>query len=525
MFGIKKFKDYLKETEEIGFVEEVVSSIAYVSGLPGARLLEIVIFESGNFGQVFSIDESRIEVILLSENFVKVGEKVTRTNLTFNVSVGEWVLGKCISPLGTSVSGINTGKISSQSRPVDILPPGIDARKKVNKFLHTGVTVVDMMIPIGRGQRELIIGDRKTGKTNFLLQTALTQAKQGTICVYAAIGKKKLDIKKIEEFFIKNKIDRTSVIIASSSQDTSGKIFLTPYTAMAVAEYFKDQGKDVLVILDDLSTHAKFYREIALLGKKFPGRNSYPGDMFYVHAKLLERSGNFAFDGKESSITCLPVVETTQGDLSGYIQTNIMSMTDGHIYFDHNLFSQGRRPAINIGLSVTRVGHQTQTDVKKQINRELTSFLSLYERMQNYMHFGAELNESSRNILSTGDKILQFFDQSAKSVIPVNVQTFLFGLLWFGAWQEKETKIMKEDMGKIIERYIQEHKIKDLIDKLVEQSKSFNNLLDQIRGNLENLSKELDIILEPKTQNQSNQESSNINPKTEKEQTNNLKQA
>ena len=243
--------------------------------------------------------------------------------------------------------------------------------------MFTGMTLVDLMIPLGRGQRELVLGDRKTGKTQFLLQAALAQASVGTVCVYACIGKKKAEILRVKEFFAKEGILDKTVIVASSSQDSTGEIFTCPYTAMAVAEFFRDRGQDTLVLLDDMTTHAKFYREMSLLLRKFPGRDSYPGDIFHIHSKLLERSGNFVIkkDGNEMdvAITCLPAAETIQGDLTGYIQTNLMSMTDGHIYFDNELFFKGRRPAINPFISVTRVGYQTQTSLRKEMWAALVS--------------------------------------------------------------------------------------------------------------------------------------------------------
>src|SRR5581483_5765076 len=353
---MKDFLTYLKETEEVGYISQVINFLIEIEGLPSARLNELVVFETGEIGRITTIAHKSVEVITFSKTSVKVGTRVTRTNEFLMVGVGDGLLGKTVDPLGASLDPQNPiGKLS-ELRPIDVTPGGIDTRSRITKPLETGATLVDLIIPLGMGQRELVIGDRKTGKTSFLIQAILTQAKRGTICIYAAIGKKTLDIKKIEELFQKSGIAKNTVVVASSSQDPVGVIYLTPYTAMTVAEYFRDSGRDVLVVLDDLSTHAKFYREISLLGRRFPGRNSYPGDIFYTHAKLLERAGNFKTAKGPVSITCLPVTEAVQGDLTGYIQTNLMSMTDGHIYFDNDLFSKGKRPAVNTFLSVTRVG-------------------------------------------------------------------------------------------------------------------------------------------------------------------------
>jgi len=482
MLVLKTFQEYLKECEEIGIVEEIVHSIAYVSGLPNAKPFEIVVFETGGFGQVLSLKENRLEVLLFSESTLKVDVRVTRTNQGLEIGAGVELLGQAINPLGAPIDNTKVIKRPQTVHPIDITAPGIAAREKIKNSLDTGVTMVDLMIPLGKGQRELVIGDRKTGKTNFIFQTILTQAKMGTICIYVAIGKKKLDIKKAEEFFIASKIMQNVIIVASSSQDTSGIIYITPYSAMAIAEYFKNQGREVLLVLDDLTTHARFYREISLLGKRFPGRNSYPGDIFYTHSKLLERAGNFKINNTAVSITCLPIVETTQGDLSGYIQTNIMSMTDGHIYFDGDLFTKGRRPAINLFLSVTRVGHQTQSTLRREISRELTTFLTLYEKMQTFVHFGAELSDTIKNTLSTGEKIHYFFGQTAHKTIPLNVQIFLFCLLWLGTWHNQDTKAMDVDMQRIIWLYETNAEINKKINEIIANAKLFNEFLNIIKS-------------------------------------------
>lgn len=480
MFTQKDFTDYLNQVEEIGIVSEVARSITYISGLPNAKPAEVIIFETGGFGQILSLSHDFAEALVFTDGQkVKVGTRVTRTNQLLEIPVGEELLGQILNPLGRTLS-LSQLKKPNYFRHVETPAPGIDERKRVKRPLETGVTMVDMIIPLGKGQRELIIGDRKTGKTNFLLQTVLMQARQGAICIYAAIGKKRLDIKKVEEFFAKNNILENAVIVASSSQDPAGIIYLTPYTAMSIAEYFKDQGRDVLIILDDLTTHAKFYREISLLGRRFPGRNSYPGDIFHTHARLLERAGNFIAKNGESSITCLPVVETTQGDLSGYIQTNIMSMTDGHLYFDSDLFAKGRRPAINPFLSVTRVGHQTQSKIKREINRELTSFLTLFEKMQGFVHFGAELSETIKSTLLTGERIFAFFEQTAHETLSPNIQVFIFSLIWAGIWQDKNPEEMAKAIEKIIKVYQTESGRKK-IDALVEKAESFNDLLNLVK--------------------------------------------
>jgi F-type H+/Na+-transporting ATPase subunit alpha len=471
----------LTQSGEVGFVSEVIGPIAYVEGIPGVHLQELVYFEDGSQGRVFSLFENRVEVLTFSNTPVKVGSKVARTGGAIKIPVGPELLGQIIDPFGNSYDNHKLFKKPTDTRVLNTAPPGISKRKTIKKYFETGVSLVDLMVPLGYGQRELVIGDRKTGKTDFLLQTIVYAAKNNLVCIYAAVGKNRIDIKRAWEYFTANGVEKNIILIASASEDPAGLNFLTPYTGMTIAEYFRDEGKDVLLVLDDLSTHAKFYREISLISKRFPGRDSYPGDMFYVHSRLLERAGNFEGKNGDVSITCLPVVETLQADLSGYIQTNIMSMTDGHIYFDSGLFTAGRRPSVNPFLSVTRVGRQTQSDSARSISRELLSFLTLYDKMQNVVHFGSELTANVLTILVTGDKILQLFDQATESVVPPNVQAITLSLLWGDDFKKLEISKLIYYKNKISQQYQTDPKYKKMIDDLVLTSNSFNQILDKIR--------------------------------------------
>lgn len=426
------YNKYLEQSSEIGKVESVMGSIVYVSGLPGVRLSEMVVFETGQLGMVVSLKPGEVEVLMLSEVVPWVGIGVARTGSGISVAVGEELLGQAIDAVGKSLENGVAIKNLSEQRLVDAEPLPIYARKKITRQMETGIMIVDLLIPIGRGQRELVLGDRKTGKSLLTVKAAVAQSRLGNVCVYATIGKKKAEIKRIHEYFKKAKVMKNIVLVGSSSQDCPGEIYLTPYTAMAIAEYFRDKGRDVVVVLDDLSTHAKFYREISLVGRRFPGRDSYPGNIFYTHSKLLERAGNFM----QAAITCLPVIETTQGDLTGYIQTNLMSMTDGHIYFDADLFAAGRRPAINPFVSVTRVGHQTQSKLVREISQMTIEALADYDKTQVFVRFGAELSDNSRQILALGERLLKFFDQPADLIVPVNIQIVMWAMLWQGLGNE-----------------------------------------------------------------------------------------
>ena len=485
---MKSFQQYLTSAEEIGFVEACNQSIVYASGLPNATLQEIVIYESGELGVILSMSRSQVEILLLSKTAIKAGLRVTRTGARQEMPLGFELLGKTITPFGQPLSANQTIEEPRVSRPIDISPSGINTRKRIEQTFETGVTLVDMLIPLGKGQRELVIGDRKTGKTSFLYQTILKQATLGTICIYAGIGKKKTDIKKIEGFFHENHIENNTVIIATSSEDPAGVIYLTPYAAMTLAEYFRDEGHDVLVVMDDLFTHAKFYREIMLIGKRFPGRNAYPPDIFYTHARLLERAGNFILaNGSEHSITCLPVVESVEGDIAGYIQTNLMSMTDGHIYFDVEMFAKGNRPAINPFVSVSRVGRQTQSPLRLSLNRELISFLTLHRKLESYSHFSAEAGSDVKRTLAVAERIFAFFTQNANEVKNIDLQIVVFCLLWIDYWQDLQK--LEKEIGIINATYKNSMEAQALVKELISNVESLNELLLAVRKNQEKILK------------------------------------
>ena len=481
---MKDFNYYLKKFGEIGFIEESLSSIVYVEGLPEVRPGELVIFETndGNskidhVGQVLSLTVEYAEVLLFTNEQINVGTKVARTGETLTMPVGEEMMGKTIVPLG--------GMVGEELKQIDTTPSGLSARSAVNKPLVTGVTIVDLVVPLGKGQRELIIGDGKTGKTMFLLQTMLTQALSGTICIYAAVGKRQQDTKKVEEFIKKNKIEKSCVIIASDAADPAGLVYVTPYAAMSVAEYFRDLGRDVLIILDDLTTHARYYREISLLLRRFPGRDAYPGDIFYAHSRLLERGGCFKLGNKEVSISCLPVAESKLGDLSGFIQTNLMAITDGHIYFDRDLFNKGYRPAVSPYLSVTRVGRQAHIDIVRDISREISSFLVSQTRMRQHIRFGAELGEEVQQKLALGEQVSVLFDQTVAYIVPLEASIFMFGALWADIWKGFDKETIKSEIVKVISRYNKEKSFRDMVIKLVNESKTLSELKTKIASNPE----------------------------------------
>lgn len=468
------FDKFLSKSGEVGYATRVVQSVVFVEGLPGAKAEEMVMFETGQLGKITALSNEGAEVLVLDRELAKAGTKVTRMGTELTIPISREILGTTIDVLGHVIQGKNADGAKWEQRQTDNEPWEMARRHKVDQPLLTGVILIDLLVPLGKGQRELIAGDRKTGKSSLLMQTILAQAKAGSICVYAAVGKKRTDIIKVEEFLEKMGIKDRTVIVASASQDSAGVIYQCPYTAMTIAEYFRDQGQDVLVVMDDMTTHAKFYRELSLLSRKFPGRDSYPGDIFHIHSKLMERAGSFSVNGKEVTITCLPVVETIQGDITGYIQTNLMSMTDGHIYFDSDLFFRGRRPAINPYISVTRVGRQTQTKLRRDAGRMVLDLLNSYERTQGFLRFGAELGENSRQILMIGDRILGLFDQPMYTVVPLNIQLYLLAVLLSGAG-----KALKTDEA--AEKYEKEAEFRKKIDDMVSRCDSISKLIEELR--------------------------------------------
>lgn len=476
----QRFIECMHENEEVGFVEKINHPVVYARGLPGVVYSEIVYFESGSMGMVTGLTVDHVEVLTFANLPVRVGEKVSRSGEVFKVPVGEGLLGQVITSLGSSMYQNKAIVGIEEYRGINPPPPPINKRERIRIPLETGVPTVDMLVPLGRGQRELIIGDRNTGKTTFVLQSMLYQAKQGTVCIYAGIAKKKHSIKKAEQLFQRNGISGNTVIVGSASSDPIANIYLTPYTAMTIAEYFRDKGRDVLLVLDDLSAHAKYYREVSLLSKKFPGRDSYPGDIFFAHARLLERAGNFNMDGKISSITCLPVAASIEGDITGYIQTNLMSITDGHIFFDNAIFKSGKRPAINHFLSVTRVGRQTQNPIRWGVNRELSTFLYLHSKTERFIHFGAEINEGIRATIDMGKKIDQLFDQESEETYSMDVQIILFVLVWTGILKDETSGKIKFFKMKAQNLYDNDEKFRNKVKDLIGSSVDFNSLLGKV---------------------------------------------
>jgi F-type H+-transporting ATPase subunit alpha len=477
------FEQLLQETKEIGFVGLTAYPLIYVKGLPSVKMSEIVLFESGEHGMVISLSEEYAEVVLFSKESVPIGTRAVRTLKPYSFPISDDYFGKIVDPLGRPYEESIEIKNIKEERYIDALPTKIDTRERVTESLLTGVSVVDLMVPLGKGQREMVLGDRKSGKTAFLMQMLMTQAEEGTVCIYAGIGKKKTEAKLVESFIKEKGISDRVISIFSFASDPLGLIYITPYCAMTIAEYYRDNGQNALVILDDLTTHAKYFREMSLLNRKFPGREAYPGDIFYTHARLFERAGNYKFPEGPRSITCLGVAETVGGDISGYIQTNLMSITDGHIFFDTDIFEEGRRPAVNTFLSVTRVGRQTQNELRWGVSRELTTFFTLLEKTKRFSHFGGELNEGIKSTLDMGERINAFFTQAMGTAISLNVQIIFYALIWVGTLNKYNKEQIREMVLKMEQKYQQDEQYRKKIDEIISTTDKFNDLLGKIGAN------------------------------------------
>jgi len=426
---MNNFKTYLEKTREIGYINSLSHSVAYVSGLPNLKPKEMIVTETGKRGIVNGLKRELSEILMIDIKGLKVGEMVVRTEKSFEIPIGQGLLGRIINPLSQPNDGLGPIRGEKDYQPVEKESPPLIERVKINKSLESGVMLVDLLIPIGHGQRELIIGDGKTGKTIFLLQSIVSQVRKGIVCIYVGIGKKDTAIKWVEEYLKRQKVFDKTIIIHTTPDDSPALTYLAPYSGMSIAEYFRDKGEKVLIVLDDMTTHAKIYREISLSLNRVPGRDSYPGEIFHIQAALLERAGNIKNnEGKETSITALPVAETLENDLSGYIQTNLMSMTDGHIFFDINNFRKGKRPAINASLSVSRVGNQTKSPIERELSNWTRKKLVEYKHLLEITQFGAELPMETQKTIEFDERLEFIFNQESEIIISRKMQLLLIGL-------------------------------------------------------------------------------------------------
>mgnify|MGYP002796284374 FL=1 len=418
---ITHYQSQIKLTD-VGTVVTVGDGIAHVHGLENCMSGELLEFPGGVYGMAQNLEEDLVGVVILgSDQDIREGDTVKRTNRIVEVPVGEAMLGRVVDALGKPIDG--KGPIhTTESRPIESPAPGIIERAPVNVPLQTGIKAIDSMIPIGRGQRELIIGDRQTGKTAICLDTIINQKGTGVICIYVAIGQKRSTVAQVAETLAQNGAMDYTCIVAATASESAPLQYIAPYAGCSIGEYFMHKGKDVLVIYDDLSKHAVAYRALSLLLHRPPGREAYPGDVFYLHSRLLERAANIQNGG---SLTALPIIETQAGDVSAYIPTNVISITDGQIFLETELFNSGIRPAVNPGISVSRVGGNAQIKAMKKVAGTLKLAYSQYRELQAFSQFGSDLDADTKKRLAQGERIVEVLKQPQNSPIPVEKQVII----------------------------------------------------------------------------------------------------
>ena len=432
------------ESKETGQVIWVGDGIATIYGIDHAMYGEIVIFDNGVKGMVQDIRANEIGVILFGRDTgIKEGTKVVRTKKKAGIPVGDAFIGRIVNALGEPIDG--NGEIKADGyRPMEEDAPGIVDRKSVDTPMETGILSIDSMFPIGRGQRELIIGDRQTGKTSIATDTIINQKGKDVICIYVAIGQKASTVAKIVSTLTKHGAMDYSIVLSSTASDPASLQYVAPYAGTALAEYFMHQGKDVLIVYDDLSKHAVAYRALSLLLERSPGREAYPGDVFYLHSRLLERSSRLSEELGGGSITALPIIETQAGDVSAYIPTNVISITDGQIFLESNLFNSGMRPAVNVGLSVSRVGGAAQTKAMKKASGSIRIDLAQYREMEVFTQFASDLDDATKAQLTHGKALMELLKQPLCQPLSLHEQVMTLCLANHGFFDTVETKQVKQ---------------------------------------------------------------------------------
>ncbi|MBQ1546293.1 MAG: F0F1 ATP synthase subunit alpha [Clostridia bacterium] len=420
----KQIKDYKSKIEmsETGTVVLVGDGIARVYGLRECMASELLEFEDGSYGMAQNLETETVSVAILSDtNNIREGTTVRRTGRVLSVPVGEALLGRVVNALGEPIDGKGAAACT-KTKPIEAEAPGIIERKSVSRPMQTGIKAIDSMIPIGRGQRELIIGDRQTGKTEIAIDTIINQKDTGVLCIYVAIGQKASSVVQLANELANAGAMEYTIIVSASAADSAPLQYIAPYTGCAMAEYFREQGKDVLIVYDDLSKHAVAYRALSLLIRRPPGREAYPGDVFYLHSRLLERAACVADEFGGGSITALPIIETQAGDVSAYIPTNVISITDGQIFLETELFHSGIMPAINPGISVSRVGGSAQLKGMKKVSGELKLLYSQYRELQAFSQFGSDLDADTKARLALGERIVEVLKQNRNAPVHVGCQ-------------------------------------------------------------------------------------------------------
>lgn len=485
----QQIKDYRSKLElaDVGTVVTVGDGISRVHGLDSCMSGELLEFENGTLGMALNLEQDFVGAVLLgSDEGIKEGGQVKRTDKIVSVPVGNELMGRVVNALGMPIDG-KGAVLAKESRPIESPAFGIITRQSVNRPLQTGIKAIDSMIPIGRGQRELIIGDRQTGKTAIALDTIINQKGKDVICIYCAIGQKRSTVANVVDILSKAGAMDYSIIVSATASEMAPLQYIAPYSAVAMAEYFMLQGKDVLCVYDDLSKHAVAYRTMSLLLKRPTGREAYPGDVFYLHSRLLERACNLNKDYGGGSITALPIIETQAGDVSAYIPTNVISITDGQIFLESELFFSGVRPAVNPGISVSRVGGAAQIKAMKKVSGSLKLLYSQYRELQSFSQFGSDLDKDTKERLAQGERIVEVLKQGRNSPLSVEHQVIII----YAVVNNYLKKIAVEDISEF------EKDLFDYIDSAhPDITQSIRDTKDLTKENEENLKTALELYVE-----------------------------
>ena len=470
--------DMVSKDQEVGTVIWVGDGIATIYGIEHAMYGEIVIFENGVRGMVQDIKRDQVGCIIFGKDTeIKEGTKVTRTKKKAGIPVGDAYLGRIINALGAPIDG--KGEIKADDyRAIEQEAPGIVDRQSVKQPMETGILAIDSMFPIGRGQRELIIGDRQTGKTSIAVDTILNQKGKDVVCIYVAIGQKASTVAKLVNTLTKNGAMDYSIVLSSTASESASLQYIAPYAGTALAEYFMYKGKDVLIVYDDLSKHAVAYRALSLLLERSPGREAYPGDVFYLHSRLLERSSKLNDELGGGSITALPIIETQAGDVSAYIPTNVISITDGQIFLESDLFNSGMRPAVNVGLSVSRIGGAAQTKAMKKASGTIRIDLAQYREMEVFTQFSSDLDDMTKEQLQYGKGLMELLKQPLCHPMSLADQVITLVAANKRLLLDVDIKQMKEFQGRLLDFFKIEHK--DVVDAINEKKVLDDGITEKI---------------------------------------------
>ena len=475
------------DRREVGFVVKAQDYLIYLEGLPSIKIDDIILSRTGSKALVTALDNEKVEALMLDRERPSPGDQFSATQKGILIPAQSRLLGRTINPLGVPLDGQNSIPFSDETIDFGIVAPGVDSRKIISDQLYTGITMVDTLLPIGKGQRELLFGEPRSGKGSFLLDVILNQRGKSVICIYVAVGKAEIDIKKLVNSLTQEGGMSYTVIIAATSSDSAPLISIAPSVGLSIAEYFVKNGRDVLMVIDDLGLHAKYLREIGLLSGRVPGRESYPADIFFAHSHLVERAGNFNNKWGNAAITLLPVIETDLENFTALVPTNIMSMTDGHIFFSAQARSQGQYPAIIPERSVTRVGHQTQRPLHKILADRVRSLIANFHELESYGRFGSELTTETLKLLKSGNIALELFKQEHLIRIDQNIQILLLALLFTSFFDNKDLEFVKTNKDKIITFMRDSAEFKLVGEKML--TISLEELLESMNKNLPLLDK------------------------------------